>query len=118
MYFGDEGSRYNLARIPIAGSDFSTHPYSYDDIEGDVDLVYFNLTDEDYSYKIPLLKQAVSLASDDFYILASPWSPPSWMKTNGKFNESGELLRDMWQPYANYLVNLKSLRIAFSNKNI
>ncbi|RXG58485.1 putative glucosylceramidase 4 [Armadillidium vulgare] len=86
MYFGDEGSRYNLARIPIAGSDFSTHPYSYDES------------------KIPLLKQAVSLASDDFYILASPWSPPSWMKTNGKFNESGELLRDMWQPYANYLV--------------
>ncbi|KAB7498106.1 putative glucosylceramidase 4 [Armadillidium nasatum] len=104
MYFGDEGSRYNLARIPIAGSDFSTHPYSYDDIDGDVDLVYFNLTDEDYSYKIPLLRQAVSLASEDFYILASPWSPPSWMKTNGKFNESGELLREMWQPYANYLV--------------
>ncbi|KAB7498108.1 hypothetical protein Anas_03319, partial [Armadillidium nasatum] len=51
MYFAKEGSRYNLVRVPIAGTDFSTHPYSYDDIEGDVDLVYFDLSEEDYNYK-------------------------------------------------------------------
>lgn len=51
-YFSPDGIEYNLCRIPIAGCDFSTHPYSYDDVEGDVDLVYFNLTMEDYEYKV------------------------------------------------------------------
>ena len=36
----------------MAGSDFSTRPYSYDDVEGDVDLVHFQLTQEDYDYKV------------------------------------------------------------------
>ncbi|KAL7633256.1 UNVERIFIED_CONTAM: hypothetical protein RMT77_016361 [Armadillidium vulgare] len=104
MYFAKEGSRYNLARIPIAGCDFSTHPYSYDDVEGDVDLAYFNLTVEDYEYKLPLIRRAIGLCPDDLFILTTPWSPPAWMKTNGKFNESGELLPEMWQPFSNYLV--------------
>ncbi|KAL7633257.1 UNVERIFIED_CONTAM: hypothetical protein RMT77_016362 [Armadillidium vulgare] len=104
MYFAKKGSRYNLVRVPIAGTDFSTHPYSYDDIEGDVDLVYFDLSEEDYNYKIPLIIEAIALCPDDLYILVSPWSPPAWMKTNGKFNESGTLLPEMWQPYTNYLV--------------
>ncbi|KAB7502837.1 putative glucosylceramidase 4 [Armadillidium nasatum] len=104
MYFTKEGSQYNLVRVPIAGCDFSTHPYSYDDVEGDVDLVHFNLTIEDYEYKLPLIKQAIGLCSKDLYILTSPWSPPAWMKTSKTFNGSGELLPEMWQPYSNYLV--------------
>ncbi|RXG57049.1 putative glucosylceramidase 4 [Armadillidium vulgare] len=103
-YFGSDGSRYSIIRVPIAGSDFSTHPYTYDDIEGDVDLVYFDLTDEDYSYKLPLIKQAVEQSSDDIYVFGSPWSPPAWMKTNGMINGSGELLPEMWQPFSNYLL--------------
>ena len=51
-YFAPEGIRYDTGRVPIAGTDFSTHAYSYDDVEGDVDLIYFNLTMEDYEYKV------------------------------------------------------------------
>lgn len=38
----------------MAGSDFSTYPYSYDDFPGDVTLSNFNLTREDLLYKVNL----------------------------------------------------------------
>ena len=55
-YFAPEGIRYDLCRIPIAGSDFSVRPYSYDDVEGDVDLEFFALAEEDYNYKVCIFK--------------------------------------------------------------
>jgi glucosylceramidase len=105
-YFAPEGIRYSLCRVPIAGSDFSTHPYSYDDIEGDVDLVNFALAEEDYLYKLPLMQRALELVSGTsiLQIFGSPWAPPAWMKENGEANGQGGLLPEMWGPYSNYLV--------------
>lgn len=103
-YFAPEGIEYNLCRIPIAGSDFSVRPYSYDDVEGDTDLEFFALAEEDFNYKLPLILRAQELSQRTIKLFGSPWSPPAWMKTNGKFNESGELKKDMWQPYSNYFV--------------
>jgi len=51
-YFGSSGIGYSVCRIPIAGSDCSTRPYSYDDVEGDVELVNWALAPEDYDYKV------------------------------------------------------------------
>ena len=38
----------------MAGTDFSTRTYSYDDVEGDVTLSNFNLAEEDFVYKVIL----------------------------------------------------------------
>ncbi|XP_037785330.1 putative glucosylceramidase 4 [Penaeus monodon] len=103
-YFSPEGLEYNLCRVPVGGSDFSTRPYSYDDVEGDVELLHFNLTLEDYRYKLPYIRRAKELSEKEFLLFGSPWSPPSWMKENGHFNGSGGLLKEMWQPWANYFV--------------
>lgn len=35
QYFGDEGIRYNIGRIPMAGCDFSTYSYTYDSVWND-----------------------------------------------------------------------------------
>ena len=52
-YFSDEGIEYSVGRIPIAGCDFSTRRYTYDDDHpGDFELKYFNLTKEDFDYKV------------------------------------------------------------------
>ena len=52
-YYSDKGIEYTLGRIPIGGSDFSTHPYSYDDNNTeDFDFKRFNLTKEDFDYKV------------------------------------------------------------------
>ena len=84
-YFGRNGSRYSLGRIPIGGTDFSTRPYTYDDSPSDVSLRYFSLAPEDYKYKIPYIRRAIEL-NPDVRFFSSAWSAPSWMKTNHRIN--------------------------------
>ncbi|XP_018012610.1 lysosomal acid glucosylceramidase [Hyalella azteca] len=116
-YFAPEGIRYSLCRVPIAGSDFSTRPYSYDDVPGDVNLDNFALAEEDYLYKLPFMKRALELVSgtSDLKFFGSPWAPPAWMKTNGMANGSGSLLPEMWGPYSNYFVKFIS---AYQNEGV
>lgn len=53
QYFSkDNGLGYTIGRVPMASCDFSTHEYSYDDIENDFDLIHFNLTNEDMTLKV------------------------------------------------------------------
>lgn len=51
-FFGKSGIEYTFARVPIAGSDFSPRFYTYDDVPGDEQLSYFNLTEEDFKLKV------------------------------------------------------------------
>ena len=55
-YFSENGLEYSMCRMPIAGSDFSTHAYSYDDVENDFELNHFKLAEEDINYKV-IIKQ-------------------------------------------------------------
>ncbi|RXG53394.1 Glucosylceramidase [Armadillidium vulgare] len=104
-YFSEEGIEYNMGRIPIGGTDFSTRPYSYDDDhEDDVQLKHFALTEEDHLYKIPYIKEALSVSMDEVLLFSSIWSPPPFMKENKKHNGKGGLLRSMWDPYTNYMI--------------
>lgn len=42
-----------MIRVPIGGTDFSTHPYTYNDHpKVDYRLSNFSLTIEDYKYKV------------------------------------------------------------------
>lgn len=50
------------------------------------------------------MKAADDLSEREFRFLATPWAPPSWMKTNGMFNGSGKLIPEFQQPWANYFV--------------
>lgn len=109
-YFGPEGLQYNFGRVPIAGSDFSTRPYSYDDSQlPDYNLTNWSLSEEDLKYKIPVIRRAsdiVGSTGESLKLVASPWSPPKWMKTNRDFAR-GHLIDDdrVYKSYANYLLN-------------
>lgn len=81
--FTRSGSGIGLSfmRIPMGASDIARSVYSYDDQPvGTTDL---NLTDfsvvHDQADIIPLILQAKSL-NPQMKLLASPWSPPGWMK--------------------------------------
>ncbi|KZC10706.1 Glucosylceramidase, partial [Dufourea novaeangliae] len=97
------GSGYNIARIPIAGTDFSKEPYTYDDVDGDTSLEHFALAQADYDYKMPFLKKALAM-NPTTKIISAPWSAPGWMKTSGQYEEFGYLKEEYYQIYANYLV--------------
>jgi glucosylceramidase len=110
--FGGAGSGIgiNFLRVPMGASDFTRNetPYSYDDLppgQQDPKLTHFSVA-HDVPYIIPSLRQALSL-NPHLEILANPWSPPAWMKTNGSLNNhnhGGRLRRSAYGPLALYFV--------------
>lgn len=91
-------------RISIGASDLSSFVYSYDDVpagETDVNLDSFSL-DPDKTDLIPLLKQILAI-NPSIKILATPWSPPVWMKDNGN-SVGGSLKTEYYGVYAQYFV--------------
>ena len=80
--FGPQSIGYSLGRVPIAGTDFSPRAYTYDDgAADDVELRRFNASADDV-HRIPLLQKALAL-EPELLLMASPWSAPGWMKSNG-----------------------------------
>lgn len=51
-YDGSVGLNYSFARVPMGGTDFSTHTYSYDDADSDPTLANFHLQPEDLQLKV------------------------------------------------------------------
>ena len=59
-YYSSEGLAYTVARVPIAGSDFSVRPYTYDDSnEDDLDLKKFQLAKEDLENKVSFTRKGL-----------------------------------------------------------
>lgn len=104
--FGNEGASIGISylRISVAASDLNEYPFSYDDlpdsISTDLELDYFDLG-PDKSDVIPVLQEILKI-NPDLKIMASPWSPPAWMKDN-KDTRGGSLLPEFEEVYAQYL---------------
>ncbi|WP_330285892.1 discoidin domain-containing protein [Streptomyces sp. NBC_00576] len=98
-----DGIGLSFLRQPMAATDFTASGnYSYDDMpagQADPTLAHFTI-DHDQSYTIPLLKQARKI-NPQLTLMATPWSPPGWMKTGDSMN-GGRLEPDAYQPYADY----------------
>ena len=87
-YFGPPekgGLGYTLGRVPINSCDFSPASYTFDDVEGDVKLEHFD-TEVKHDVEagmIPMIRAAQAAAKargQSLRLVASPWSPPAWMK--------------------------------------
>ncbi len=74
----------------MAGVDFSTRKYSYNDQANDFNLSTFSLQPEDINWKIPIIKAAQKLNKKKIKLFASAWSSPPWMKTNNDYTGEGE----------------------------
>ncbi|XP_044736956.1 lysosomal acid glucosylceramidase-like [Chrysoperla carnea] len=105
QYFGDNGIQYTIIRVPVGGSDFSTHPYTLDDTPNDSSFTNFKLAEEDYKYKIPLLKQAMNLSKTyPIKLMGAPWTAPPYMKDSKDYIGGGRLLDQYYPGYAEYLI--------------
>jgi glucosylceramidase len=99
-----QGIGLAILRQPMGSSDFSLADYSYDDVppgESDSELKHFTI-DRDRQYILPVLREALA-ANPKLKIIASPWSPPGWMKTSGSMI-GGTLLPSSFAPLARYFV--------------
>ncbi len=101
-YDKEKGLGYNIGRVHIHSCDFALGNYTYVE-EHDVELKTFSI-DHDRELILPLIHDAMHKRGDALKILASPWSPPAWMKSNIRMNQGGYLLPEYYQSWADYYV--------------
>jgi len=77
------GCRFNIYRMPIGANDYAVDWYSHNETAEDFEMKNFNL-DRDKQRLIPYIKMAQSI-NPEMIVWASPWCPPSWMKTNNHY---------------------------------
>ncbi|MFK7757102.1 MAG: glycoside hydrolase family 30 beta sandwich domain-containing protein [Flavobacteriales bacterium] len=122
LFSPTEGAGFTLTRTHINSSDYSNSHYSYTEV-GDENLSTFSVNEDLKGFSgveneqvrgielvepkydmIPMILEAESVPGAEFKIIASPWSPPSWMKTNETSEmTNGELNPDYYELWAKYL---------------
>ncbi|MFS8097198.1 discoidin domain-containing protein [Lentzea alba] len=102
------GIGVSFLRQPVGSSDFTAakEHYTYDDVpagQTDFELKHFSVR-HDEAKILPLLREAKRL-NPKLKVMATPWSPPAWMKTNDSL-VGGQLKDDpaIYDAYARYLV--------------
>lgn len=99
--YSKEGLGLSIGRLCIGSCDYSPEIYTYDDVPFDTELKHFSV-ERDEKYIIPMIKEILEI-NPDLYLLASPWSPPHWMKTGGSI--CGGYMRDEYlECYTNYIL--------------
>lgn len=98
-YFSREyGIGYNFGRLSIGSCDFSVEDYCYVQ-ENDETLDTFDIS-RDKQHVFPMIKEAMKYA--DIRLMASPWSPPAYMKDNGSLI-GGKLKKAYYGLWAKYV---------------
>lgn len=102
LFDRDTGAGLSVVRLPIGASDFARSHYTYDDTgEPDPELRHFSI-DHDLEAIVPLARQ-IRRINPEVRFVASPWSPPAWMKDSGSLTH-GSLLPEHEHAFAAYLV--------------
>lgn len=113
MFSPRDGAGFSVLRLAIGASDYVATPgyFSYCD-EKSPDLGAFTIA-RDKEFVIPVLKDALRI-QPDLRLIATPWSAPAWMKTNGRLTglsrsekskgATSRLKDDCFDLYADYLV--------------
>ncbi|MBD0400549.1 glucosylceramidase [Flammeovirga sp. EKP202] len=101
LFGNDEGEiGVNYLRVSVGASDLDAYPFSYAETE-DESLNNFSIQ-KDKENLIPVLKEILAI-NPSIKILGSPWSPPTWMKTNKDY-KGGSLMTSLYGVYADYFV--------------
>ncbi len=80
LFDATDGAHFVMGRIPIGASDYALQRYTDDETANDTSLSSFSIT-QDMKYLIPYVKAAQAV-NGNIRFWASPWTPPTWMKTN------------------------------------
>ncbi|MEL7145599.1 MAG: glycoside hydrolase family 30 beta sandwich domain-containing protein [Bacteroidota bacterium] len=90
----------SFIRISIGSSDLDPFVFFYNEDATDTEHKKFSL-ERDQRSLLPVLKEIIAIRPS-INIMASPWSAPSWMKSNNA-SVGGELLPEFYDSYAQYL---------------
>jgi glucosylceramidase len=87
------GCRFNICRLPVGANDYAVDWYSCDESPGDFEMSHFSI-ERDRPRLIPYIKSAQNY-NPDLKVWASPWCPPSWMKTNNHYACKPDTVNDL-----------------------
>ncbi len=108
-----DGLGYTIGRVSIHGCDFSLSSYLYID-DYDDSLESFSIARD--KPVLELINDASKFAGKPIELLASPWTPPYWMKDNHSPIRGGKLLEKYDQIWTNYIVKfIKAYQEANAN---
>jgi len=98
-----QGSGFTYCRLPIGASDFARNWYSLNENDGDFGMQSFSI-ERDQQMLIPYIRAAQAV-QPDLKFFASPWSPPTWLKSPPVYNY-GRMKDDprILQAYGLYLL--------------
>ncbi|RYY46725.1 MAG: glucosylceramidase [Chitinophagaceae bacterium] len=102
--FSANGIGVSYIRISIGASDLSPSVFTYNDMpagQTDPTLANFSLS-QDLTHLVPVLQKILAI-NPSIKILGSPWTAPSWMKTNEN-SVGGSLKPANYGVYAQYFV--------------
>lgn len=74
-----DGAHFVFGRIPIGASDYAMDRYTLNETAGDYAMTNFSIA-RDRMRLIPFVKAALGYNAN-LRLWASPWTPPTWMKT-------------------------------------
>ena len=103
--FNPDNMGISYLRVSIGASDLDATPFSYNDMpsgQTDINLDNFSIANDEQNL-IPILNEILTI-NPNIKIMGSPWSAPSWMKTNNN-SIGGSLKQEYFEVYANYFVN-------------
>ncbi|MDO9283922.1 MAG: glycoside hydrolase family 30 beta sandwich domain-containing protein [Aquabacterium sp.] len=101
---GPNGVGFDFTRLTIGASDFSRSHYSFNDRpagQTDLPLAHFSIA-PNRAEVLPVLKQALAI-NPGLQVMASPWSAPGWMKSNGSLIQ-GTLKPEYFDAFSRYLL--------------
>lgn len=94
LFSPSSGIGISVLRIGVGATDLSDYSYTYRDGAS------FSLSGPDLTYTIPILKKILAI-NPAIKIMATPWTAPRWMKTNGSFI-GGTLKAENYESYGQY----------------
>ena len=112
--FAPSGCNFSACREGMGANDFAVAWYSFDETPGDYAMDHFTIA-EDRKTLIPFIKAAMQY-QPKLELWGVPWSPPSWMKTNGQY-KGGRMKQDA-QTLAAYALYFSKYAQAYLHEGI
>ena len=100
--FSPEFAGLKLGRVHIGSCDFCLDSYAYT-APGDRKMKTFSIAHDEKKI-IPMIRDAMAFCPE-LELVASPWSPPAWMKDNASVLEGGRLSPDWVKEWGEYVAH-------------
>lgn len=102
LFAKHEGAAFVYGRVPVGASDYAMDRYTLNETPNDYKMTNFSI-ERDKERLIPYIKAALAV-NPNIHLWASPWTPPTWMKSNGAM-DGGNMKDDAntLRAYALYL---------------